>query len=149
MEKERFQEILNQVAEIHERNKDYQGDDLSNFHICERMSVPAWKGVLVMMAEEMGRLMNVAKSENPDVELGRVAETLTELAAHSIMARILLEEPQADIKQDFSTRKGRRQGQKERKEPPIDTGRLGLGTLPFQWTKNNLGVRLEGILNCR
>ena len=122
MEKERFQEILNQMAEIHERNKNYMGEDLSNFHMCERMGVPAWKGVLVMMGEKMGRLMNVAKSENLSVESETVAEMLTELATHSIMARILLEEPQAGIRQqDSGTRKSRRQGQRERKESTVET----------------------------
>ncbi|MBM4305179.1 MAG: hypothetical protein FJ123_00435 [Deltaproteobacteria bacterium] len=116
MEKERFQEILNQVAEIHERNRDYEGDDHSNFRLCERMGLPAWKGVLVMMAEEMGRLMNVAKSENPEVDLEAVGETLTELAAHSIMARIFLEESPGGKPQDASPRRGRRQGQRERKD---------------------------------
>ena len=87
---DKFQEILNQVTEIHERNKEGEGDDLSNFRLCEKMGVPAWKGVLVMMAEEIGRLMNMAKSENPDAGLETVSETLTGLAEHSIMARILL-----------------------------------------------------------
>jgi hypothetical protein len=122
MEKVRFQEILNQVAEIYERNKDCGGDDLSNFRLCERMGVPAWKGVLVMMAEQMGRLMNVAKSINSDVESEAVAEMLTELAEHSIMARILLEESPGTKPQDSVPRRGRRQGQRERKEASAETG---------------------------
>jgi hypothetical protein len=133
METERFQEILNQMAEIHEKNKNYMGDDLSNFHMCERMGLPAWKGVLVMMAEKMGRLMNVAKSENPDVESDTVAEMLTELATHSIMARILLEEPQAGIRQqDSGTRKSRRQGQRERKEGAAESADSLTGDIPIQ-----------------
>ena len=123
---EKFQEILNQVAEIHERNKEGEGDDLSNFRLCEKMGVPAWKGVLVMMAEEMGRLMNVSKSENPDAGLETVSETLTELAEHSIMARILLEESPGTKLQDSGPRRGRRQGQKERKDTTVEAG----GTLP-------------------
>jgi hypothetical protein len=119
MEKERFQEILNQVAEIYERNKDCAGEDLSNFCLCERMGVPAWKGVPVMMAEEMGWLMNVAKSENPDVDSEAVGGILTELAAHSIMARMLIEESPGAKPQDSSPRLGRRQGQ--RKEPVAET----------------------------
>ena len=118
MRKERFQEILNQVAEIHERNKDY---DFSNFRMCERMGLPAWKGVLVLMAEEMGRLMNVAKAENLDVESEAVGETLNELAAHSIMTRILLEESPSTKPQDSGLRRGRRQGPRERKESAAET----------------------------
>ncbi len=122
MEKDKFQEILNQVADIYERNKDCGGDDLSNFRMCERMGVPAWKGVLVMMVEEIGRLMKVAKSENPDVESEAVGETLTDLAAHSIMARILLEESPGTKPQESVPRRGRRQGQRERKETSAETG---------------------------
>ncbi len=121
MEKDKFQEILNQVAEIYERNKESGGDDLSNFRMCERMGVPAWKGVLVMMAEEMGRLMNVAKSENPAVDSETVAEMLTELAEHSITARMLLEESPGTKPPESIPRRGRRQGQKERKESAVET----------------------------
>jgi len=113
---DRFQEILNQVAEIHERNRERGGDDLLSFKMCEKMGVPAWKGVLVMMAEEMGRLMNVAKSENPDLESEAVGEMLNELAAHSIMTKILLAESPGTKPQESGPRRGRRPGQRERKD---------------------------------
>jgi hypothetical protein len=116
MEKERFQGILNEVTEVHKRHSDFGADDFSSFRMCERMGVTAWKGVLVMMTEEMGRLMNMARPENPEVELEIVAEILTELAAHSIMARMLLEEPQSIKQPDYTPRRGRRPGQKEKKE---------------------------------
>lgn len=121
MEKEKFQEILHQVAEIYGRNKDYGEDDLSNFRVCERMGVPAWKGVLVTMAEEMGRLMTVSKLENLNVESETVVETLTELATHCIIARMLLEESPGAKSPDSSPRRGRRPGQKERKDSPVET----------------------------
>jgi hypothetical protein len=54
MEKERFQEILGQVAEIHERNMDCGGDDLSSFKMCEKMGLSPWKAVLATMATTMG-----------------------------------------------------------------------------------------------
>ena len=114
---ERFREILKELGEMHERDRNHSGGDLSSFRVCERMGVPAWKGVLVMMGEKMGRLMNVARSENPEVQSGSLAEIFTELAAHSIVARILLEDPQAASReQDSGPRRGRRQGQREKKD---------------------------------
>ena len=67
MTKERFNDILKEMAEIHERkNKEYAGDDyLSNLRMCEGMGIPAWKGVVIRMTDKMARLMNLAKSEDP------------------------------------------------------------------------------------
>lgn len=93
MTKERFNEILKEMAEIHDRkNKDYAGDDyLSNLKMSEGMGIPAWKGVLVRMTDKFARLMNMAKSESANVQSESVADTLTDLAIYSIMARIAYE----------------------------------------------------------
>ncbi len=127
MENERFQEILNQVAEIHERNRERGGDDLSSFKLCERMGLAPWKAVLATMATTMGRLMNAAKSESPAVDSETVAEMLTELAEHSITSRMLLEESPGTKPQDSSPRRGRRPGQKEKKDTPTEAGETSPG----------------------
>ena len=46
MSKERFNEIVKGMVELHDRkNRDYAGNEyLSNFLMCERMGIPAWKG---------------------------------------------------------------------------------------------------------
>ncbi len=118
MEKGRFREIFNQIAERSSTG------DLSNFYVCEKMGLPAWKGVLAVMAEEMGRLLSLAKAE--DIEPVSVAELLTELAVHSVTARMLVEEPQGDIRQDSGSRRGRRP--KERKDPATEA--VGGDALP-------------------
>jgi hypothetical protein len=121
MERDKFQEILGLVTEIHERNKNCNGEDLSNFRICERMGVPAWKGVLVTVGEKVGCLMNIAKSEDPEVEPETVAKMLTELAEQSIVARMLLEEPAPPKQPDSGPRKGHRQGRRKRKVSTDET----------------------------
>jgi hypothetical protein len=79
-----------------------------------------------------GGLMNVAKSENPVVDSETVAEMLTELAEHSITARMLLEESPGTKPQESVPRRGRRQGQRERKESAVETGDNLPGDIPGQ-----------------
>jgi hypothetical protein len=85
------------------------------------MGLSPWKAVLATIATTMGRLMNVAKSENPPVDSEMVAEMLTELAEHSIMARMLLEESPGTKPSESIPRRGRRPGQRERKDTPVET----------------------------
>ncbi len=75
-----------------------------------------------MMAEEMGRLMNAARSDSPDIETEAVGETLVELSAHAILARMLLEESAGNKPQESGPRRGRRPGQKEKKDAPVEAG---------------------------
>ncbi len=121
MEREKFQEILNQVAEIHERNKAMGGDDLSNWRVCEQMGLQPWKATLAQMATLMGALMNAAKSHNQNVESETVAEMLTELSEQAIIARMLLESPGAKSSESVQ-RRGHRPGQRERKDVTAEAG---------------------------
>jgi hypothetical protein len=97
MSRERFESILEQMKEIHDRkNKDYAGEDyLSNLKMCEGMGIPAWKGVVIRMTDKMARLMNLAKSE--DVAASEsVIDTFLDMGIYSGMGLIAYEDFQND-----------------------------------------------------
>ncbi len=93
MSKERFAEIVKEMTELHDRkNRDYAGGDyLSNFLMCEKMGIPAWKGSLIRLSDKMSRLMNIARTEEIAVSDETVVDTLTDLAVYAIVTRILYE----------------------------------------------------------
>jgi hypothetical protein len=121
MTRERFKEILEEMAEIHERkNRDYAGDDyLANLKMCEAINIPAWKGVIVRMTDKHSRIMNLAKSESPAVTSESVNDTLTDLAVYAILARILIEEARATggRQTDSGNNKRARLQRRRRKNP--------------------------------
>ena len=95
MSKERFHEIVKEMAELHDRkNKDYAGDEyLSNFLMCEKhMGIPGWKGCIIRLSDKMARLMNMARTEEIAVSDESLADTLTDLAVYAIITRILYED---------------------------------------------------------
>ena len=93
MSKERFHEIVKEMVELHDRkNQDYAGGEyLSNFLMCERMGIPAWKGSLIRLSDKMSRLMNIARTDEIAVSDETVTDTLTDLAVYAIITRILYE----------------------------------------------------------
>ncbi len=93
MSKDRFNEIVKEMVELHDRkNRDYAGNDyLSNFLMCERMGVSAWKGALIRLSDKMSRLMNIARSGEISVSDETTTDTLMDLAVYAIVTRILYE----------------------------------------------------------
>jgi hypothetical protein len=93
MSKERFHQIVKEMADLHDRkNRDYAGTDyLSNFLMCERMGIPAWKGTLIRLSDKLSRVMNIARAEDISVSDETVTDTLTDLAVYAIITRILYE----------------------------------------------------------
>jgi hypothetical protein len=93
MSKERFNEIVKEMVELHNRkNRDYAGNDyLSNFLMCERMGIPAWKGCLIRLSDKLSRVMNIAKTNEIAVSDETVVDTLMDLAVYAIVTRILYE----------------------------------------------------------
>jgi len=93
MTKERFEEILEEMKDLHNRkNNDYAGEDyLSNLKMCEAMDIPAWKGVVIRMTDKMARLMNLAKS-NDLVAKETVKDTFLDMGIYSGMGLIAYEE---------------------------------------------------------
>ncbi len=93
MSKERFHQIVTEMMQLHDRkNRDYAGGDyLSNFLMCEKMGIPAWKGSLIRLSDKMSRLMNIARTDQIAVSDETVTDTLTDLAVYAIITRILYE----------------------------------------------------------
>ncbi len=91
----RFYEILLQIAKLHsDKNHDYAGDNpLSNFRECERLGIPAWKGVLVRISDKVSRIFNFAKTGKLHVQ-EKIEDTLMDLAVYSIICLILYKEEQ-------------------------------------------------------
>lgn len=120
--KQRFNEILKEMAELHEKkNKDYAGDDyLSNFKMSEGMGIPAWKGVIVRMTDKLSRIMNLAKSENAAVASETTSDTLTDLAIYAILARMLIEESQANAPVEGNSGKTKRARNQKRRRKSVN-----------------------------
>ena len=93
MSKERFDEIVKEMVELHDKkNRDYAGGEyLSNFLMCERMGIPAWKGCLIRLSDKLSRLMNIARTGEISVSDETITDTLMDLAVYAIVTRILYE----------------------------------------------------------
>jgi len=98
MSRERFNEIVKEMTELHDRkNQDYAGDDyLSNFLMCEKyLGIPAWKGSLIRLGDKVSRIMNIARTGEISVSDETVVDTLIDLAVYAIITRILYENSKA------------------------------------------------------
>ena len=95
MSKERFDQIVKEMVELHDRkNQDYAGGEyLSNFMMCEKhMGFPAWKGCIIRLSDKMARLMNIARTDEISVGDEKITDTLMDLAVYAIITRILYED---------------------------------------------------------
>ncbi len=93
----KFYELLSEMAELHSnKNHDYTdgSDPFLNFRLCEQLSIPAWKGVLVRLGDKFSRITNFAKRENLKVPSESFRDTLLDNAVYSLIALILFEEAQ-------------------------------------------------------
>lgn len=89
-----FYEILNELAELHsKKNRDYSGDDpLSNFRMCERAGIDAWKGITVRLTDKICRVLHFAKREDFEVKDESVEDTLKDIAVYAILCIITYRE---------------------------------------------------------
>ena len=95
MSKERFQNIVNEMVELHDKkNHDYAGSEyLSNFLMCEKhMGVPAWIGCVIRLSDKMARIMNIARNDEVSVGDETITDTLMDLAVYAIITRMLYED---------------------------------------------------------
>lgn len=91
----RFYELLDEIAELHSRkNSDYASDTepLSNLRRCERIGIPAWKGVLVRLEDKWDRTEKVASKGEAAVKNESLIDTLKDTAVYSLLCIILIEE---------------------------------------------------------
>jgi len=89
-----YYQLLEEIKEIHSnKNHDYAGDDpLSNFRMCEKMGVPARKGVLIRISDKFSRICNFAKKEELKVDDENIIDTLMDMANYSLLCILLYRE---------------------------------------------------------
>ena len=92
----RFYQLLEEMRRVHDaKNHDYAGnraDPLANFRECEKLGLPAWKGVVVRMTDKLARLASFAKQGELKVKSEGICDTLLDLANYALLCRILVEE---------------------------------------------------------
>jgi len=84
-----FDALLQRMAEIHRaKNHDYarpeEKDYYSNFRECERMGIPADKGILVRMSDKWSRVRELAGKEAAVADES-VEDTLLDLANYALL----------------------------------------------------------------
>jgi len=90
----RFYELLDEIAELHDKkNHDYaqDGDPLSNLRRSENFGIPGWKGILIRLSDKWSRLEELSKKE-ARVKEESIKDTLLDNAIYSLLAVVLLEE---------------------------------------------------------
>lgn len=118
MSKERFEELLKEMSEIHKKkNRDYAGDEyLSNLRMCERMGVAAWRGVVVRLTDKMARLIILARPETTATNES-VRDTFLDTAIYSLMGLIAYEDSvEGTVAPDAGIRRSHRPTQRRRKK---------------------------------
>lgn len=88
-----FVALVDEIKALHEsKNHDYAQDDdpLSNLRKCERMGVPAFKGVLVRLTDKWSRIEQLSAGKAPKHESLR--DSLIDNAVYSLLAVLLLDE---------------------------------------------------------
>ena len=90
----RFNEIIEEMKEIHDAKRhDYASDEdrFSNLTISEKMGIPAWKGCLVRISDKYSRLEEFTKKEELKVKDESITDTLNDMANYAIICRVLYE----------------------------------------------------------
>lgn len=90
-----FYKIIDELKELHsKKSKDYnsENDPMSNFKICEKAGIPAWKGIVVRLSDKFSRLLSFCKREEFEVNDESVEDTLRDLANYSILCMVAYRE---------------------------------------------------------
>lgn len=94
----RFYELLKKMAMLHsDKNSDYATDEepLSNLRRCERINIPAWKGVVVRLEDKWDRIERLVLKP-PNVKSESIKDTLMDNAVYSLLCIILIEESEKE-----------------------------------------------------
>lgn len=98
-----FDKLIQEIQELHNsKNHDYaeDADPLSNLRKCERMGIPAWKGVLVRLTDKWSRIEQLSNGKIPKHESLR--DSLIDNAVYSLLCVLLLEEQQSPTSESLS-----------------------------------------------
>ena len=91
----RFYELLDELKDLHSRkNSDYATDEepLSNLKRCEKIGIPAWKGVIVRLEDKWDRIEKLTVKGKPSVVDESIIDTLKDSAVYALLCIVLLEE---------------------------------------------------------
>lgn len=97
MPDQRFLQLLNEIAALHERkNAGYAGldnpDHWANFRYSELIGIPAELGCFVRLSDKYIRASNLIKNSKNDQAGESLRDTLIDLAAYALIAICLIEE---------------------------------------------------------
>lgn len=88
-----FFEELHALGEIFsKKNKDYSGtdDEYGNLRACERLGIPAWKGVIIRLQDKFTRLENgFRKNGEMAVVDETIQDTFRDIAVYAILGGLL------------------------------------------------------------
>lgn len=92
-----FAAELKAMEDLHGRkNHDYANvHPLSNLQACERMGVPAWKGVVIRLQDKMARLEGFAQRGILEVPGELITDTLYDMAVYAILCKMLYDDASA------------------------------------------------------
>ena len=96
----RFYKLLEEMALLHSRkNSDYATDEepLSNLLACEKINIPAWKGVIVRLQDKWDRITKICNKKEPAVKDESMIDTLMDNAVYSLLAIILIEREESSV----------------------------------------------------
>lgn len=88
--------MLDEMKDLHRRkNAGYNGDNadpFTNFKACEAFGVPAFRGVLVRMADKWGRIQSLASNPTNEQVGESIRDTLQDMAMYALIAIYLYDE---------------------------------------------------------
>lgn len=97
----RFETLQKEELELFQaKNTDYANpkDALANLRACEKIGIPAWKGVVVRLTDKFSRLQNLAKNDGQHaVKDETIVDTLKDIANYANLCIILYEEKGSEV----------------------------------------------------
>jgi len=98
----RFEELINEILELYRaKNNDYNSNKengYENFMQCEKIGLPAWKGVIVRLTDKWSRILTLAGGKEQKVKSESIKDTLRDNAVYSLICIELLEREEAKEK---------------------------------------------------
>ena len=85
---------FDEIKELHDKkNTDYavDKDPFSNFRECEKIGIPAYKGIMVRMSDKWSRLCNLI-SKDSEGNYESIEDTFKDLAVYSLIAYLMYQD---------------------------------------------------------
>ena len=92
-----FDDALDELKMLHDaKNHDYATAEnpYKNLEGCERLGIPAWKGIVVRLIDKFERVEQYCVNDELAIKSEGMDDTFADIAVYSILARILLRKEQ-------------------------------------------------------